>query len=494
MKKSYLKKSLAASLAALITLGSVSILGGCGNSSSDEDNPINLLEDTPIKIREGEKHGFVDSSGKIIVEPVYDYATEFYNGYACVGKDTGDFERVYKIVDKNGNDVITAEKDISCIDNKCWVIDDTLYDLDLQKISDDGIIGERIGDNYFTFDDIEKNKTFGVIDYKGKKIFKSKTASESDYLYVDTSYNSQYDEEYAVFDIVEHKFSGNQEKWGIYSPQSNKMIYDFQSEYNISDNNDNLFSLSDPKEESEMAKYIFIRNDEVFYESEPTEAYVGFEDDGGYILCFSEDNKTTYYNIFTKETSKNEDDLRLSDDDFKNIEGAEIFIDEEFREPLYEGSEYIVFEKDDKYGLAKGEEVILPAEYDDVNWGRDFIYTTEKQSGQQIIFFSKENKDNEVIVSEYDLKSGKIVNEFNGKDGFSSFDSIFCRFDDYQKNEQTVTNYFTGKSATFSKDDLIQRFSNYFIVLSETTSEVYNADLEKIYSTDFNEAHYLWAD
>lgn len=68
------------------------------------------------------RYGFTDTSGRVVVEPVYDYARDFEEGLAVVGRGKGE-ERRFGAIDRTGREVIAcAWDDVSdCADGRCRV-------------------------------------------------------------------------------------------------------------------------------------------------------------------------------------------------------------------------------------------------------------------------------------------------------------------------------------------------------------------------------------
>ena len=52
------------------------------------------------------KYGFIDKSGKVVIEPQFDGASNFSEGFACVEKDDK-----WGFIDKNGKVVIEPQFD-----------------------------------------------------------------------------------------------------------------------------------------------------------------------------------------------------------------------------------------------------------------------------------------------------------------------------------------------------------------------------------------------
>ena len=61
----------------------------------------------------GKHYGFIDKSGRVVIEPKYDYALAFTEGLSPVSIDDD-----FVIIDKKGNVVVTLDgeefSDVSC--------------------------------------------------------------------------------------------------------------------------------------------------------------------------------------------------------------------------------------------------------------------------------------------------------------------------------------------------------------------------------------------
>lgn len=75
------------------------------NIISNEPSPDYLIENRIRIIGKNKKIGFANDCGKIIIKPIFDYATSFNNGYAIVGEkcpDSSNKCNQYGYINKNG--------------------------------------------------------------------------------------------------------------------------------------------------------------------------------------------------------------------------------------------------------------------------------------------------------------------------------------------------------------------------------------------------------
>lgn len=111
---------------------------------SDEDGSIILA----IK---GEKYGYIDKNGKVLIDFVYDYATSFSKGMAYVEKDS-----IFSYIDKNGKVLFELKA--------------KNYSKNLEYTGDnDIIIGSEFSGDYATVTNIDSGEIF-IIDRAGKHV------------------------------------------------------------------------------------------------------------------------------------------------------------------------------------------------------------------------------------------------------------------------------------------------------------------------------------
>ena len=93
----------------MATLGAVISLTGCNSGKVDvityEDSKTWFHEDLICIVIDG-KYGYVDKTGKTVIEPKYDYAYSFYNGLAAVVVKDSDGVLKYGFIDKSGKYVV----------------------------------------------------------------------------------------------------------------------------------------------------------------------------------------------------------------------------------------------------------------------------------------------------------------------------------------------------------------------------------------------------
>ena len=72
------------------------------------DNGADYIAEGLFRMKKNNKVGFADTSGKIVIEPQYDFASPFENGKSTVCKGCVKVDHIYSggqwgVIDKNGN-------------------------------------------------------------------------------------------------------------------------------------------------------------------------------------------------------------------------------------------------------------------------------------------------------------------------------------------------------------------------------------------------------
>ena len=68
--------------------------------------------DSPILINKNGKYGYIDSKGKVLIKPKYEFAYPFYGDYALVV--VNDSEEKYNLIDKKGNVKLSVKSQYDC--------------------------------------------------------------------------------------------------------------------------------------------------------------------------------------------------------------------------------------------------------------------------------------------------------------------------------------------------------------------------------------------
>lgn len=425
-------------------------------------------EEGLILVEKDSKYGYIDTNGKFVIEPIYEYASSFYGNYAVVKaeieKDSLK-ETVYQLIDKKGNVKYTSEySDFEYIESKdIWIIEDKLFSGDLKQLTPDTVsidyneyYGYDDGDDsiYFEYED-SKDNTAGIMDVNGKKIYTYKYKSGESYFTFDID-KGKNDEFYCLVNI-------ENEKYGIVNCKTGKVIYDLTTNY-ISNDKTSMYEIKN-KETYDLVEYIVLNGDKIVYRTQKDESIY---------------HQGKYLEIYDRDTY---DDKYIDIKTGKELSEEPEYEDEEEVEEIDEWEEYTKLTKfscDKGYGIMNSDKVVLPCEYDSISYLDIDLYKYIKSKGKNYILVSKKDKYNL-----YDLDSKKVITNFNSDDVKLSSKSTFITFVNYNdsKTSYIIYNLVTGKSLKLTHSDY-SIHSNYITVDDEDSGKTkyYNTKLELIYT------------
>lgn len=416
-----------------------------------------------IHIEKDGKYGYISTQGEMVIEPKYNSATDFFGEYAIVSKNDNNQEK-YVVINKKEEEkfVLDTQEDIKYIaDYNIWIIKNKLYDKNLKQISEDEMVVSYVGKGYLSYIN-KKEKNAGVINVKGKEIYKHKFKNNNFNFSVLINENNQINEE--VYAVVTINDLNDKEENAIISCKNGKKLYNFTNE-KINANQDNIFEILD--ENNNIVSVMYIENNKIAYKLDGN-IKMSFNMPKYKILEINDKTKNTikFYNIITEE----------SFDYMPNFDENKIY-----SEKTIERTNYNIYLKNSKYGIMRKKRIIINAEYDEIQFLPINLYSyIEKKDKKQIVLLVK---DYSTIV--YDLKKKEEIFKFNSNIVFTSDKSSFIQAQDNDSNEKIVYNCITKKSMNFAQDLEIIRDINYIIVQDKTnnTKTYYNTDLVEFYKT-----------
>ncbi len=413
-----------------------------------------------IKYIENEKYGFMSPTGKGVIEPTYNFATDFHFGYAIVSNEKGKFS----FIDEKGKIKNTISKETE--DEPCfytyygiWQIGNSLYDTSLKTIYDKNVNLEYIGDGYFSFQDND-NKSSGIIDQNGKTTF----SWDKDYITVSLSSSSKHSKKYAIISDFE-----NTEK--IINLENGKEIFTLDDPDNkyLREEENNIFRIINRSENYKTDKWFYIKDDKIVYELDETIYNLELINPKDTILKidygeYDKDKKVIFYNYKTKENI-NEDDITP----YSDIEGT-----------MLDKYSLKIQENEGTYSLKKKNKTILSnskrIEFLDPNL-YEYVYYKAKKN---LVLEEKDGK-----VNLYDIKHDEIVNTFETRtvktNEFSTF-IVATNYDEggYNKTTYTIYNLITGKYLEVPVSSELELHTNYIIIKRNEKSTYYNSSLEPL--------------
>lgn len=457
---SNLKKIIAIVLILLIVIGGVFFLfKKLGHHSS-----IKIFDpNQPIIIKKDNKYGYINTKGKVIIEPTYEYATSFIGDYAVVKanvKQDGKEESLYQVIDKKGAVKAIAssyEGSIQYVpEYDIWIIKQQLYDGSLKKITDDNTLVTYKSGGYLSWINAEK-KTGGIMKPSGKVTYSYKLHDEETVISIIPS------ETDASLKKTYCQVAVDSKKYAIVNCDTGKMIYNFTDKY-ISVEDDNIFSIQTNMFYGRIST-MYIQNDKVAYQASSEDVDLSYNS-AGYIEIRDDskdyDNWYSYYDIKKKQvvnTRPSSSSNNLSE--FEKLTGLKEF-------SCNTGT-----------GLLKGNKVVLPGEWDDIDFFGDLLYQYLKSKGKNYILTEKDSKT--YIVN---LKNKKTVTEFNSSYIYDNDSSTFIYYTDSETSETVIYNLLTGKRYSTSSNNSLKVYSNYITITENNKTNYYNVDLKLIYTEE----------
>lgn len=452
-----------------------------GNSSPKADLDSIFNPDKPIIINDNKKYGYITAAGKMMIEPQYRDANDFYGDYAMVtidNPDTKSYDKtINQIIDKKGNVKIVAKNytkpkyfDVYNV----WLIDNVLYDSKLKKLSAEGAKVEYIDCGYFKYENSEKNES-GIITYKGKKVFKTAASSISTSL-SENEYNQ--DDLYVAVDI-----HNKPEKSVVVSLKTGDILFTLENSenYYLLEEGDGIFSYYDTKVSRgyENSVYLYFTNNKLAYQTTDKVEDVKISDyknkiieiDYGYDYeDLGKSQRRYYYDAKNK---------KMLDKDPDNSASSEL--NAALMENTYG---FKMFSSSGKYGLMIGNKIVIPCEYTEIKLLGDNLFNYMQSKGKNLVLLEKDNK---TIL--YNVKNSKSIITFDSNNVRDYNDSTFIEVILYANGSSTRTGYMvynllTGKSMTFDKDNEVFVESNYIEVKKDKKTTYYNTKFKQIYVTE----------
>ncbi len=436
----------------------------------------------PIPVKNGDKYGYIDTDGKILLDFNYKAADTFYGDYAVVGVDNPDktayYDTVYEVIDRNGNVKMTSDSYVApkyYEDAGVWVINNTMYDSKLNKLLDDGVDVKYLAYDYFQFINREKKES-GIIKSNGKKVY---TINES---YISSSISEN---EYNQDDLyAEIRTSGDNGKEMVISLKTNDVLFtlDDADKYYLNAEKDGIFTYYNHEQDDgyENKKYLVFMNNKLVYQTTEKVSDVKFLDYKNQILKISygydyrelgKEYLFDYYDIKSGSMLSSEPDNSSSDSD----------LEKEKREKDYGYKEFMC---SGKVGLKKDNKEVVSCDYYEIDYLNLNMFNYMKSKGQELVVLEKYD---ETIL--YDVKNSKTIESFDSltyvtPTGNTTFIDLSKYDDNFTKTGVHVYNLITNKSMDYSGDVNVSLKVNYIIVDDGTKQTYYNMDFKEIYSVE----------
>lgn len=435
-----------------------------GKGTGDKKIDSLFSSDSPIRVKKDKKYGYIDSNGNFIIQPQYDYATDYYGDYAEVALETtveDNKVKVYQIIDKKGNVKATAKysSDIEYVDDyDIWIINDQLYNGSLNKISADGIKVDYEKYGYLRWEN-DSNKTAGIMNTSGKVTYTYKFADGEDYLGVSPSDTDKtLKERYCRITIENNKY-------GIVNCNTGKVVYDYTDKY-ISDEDDNIFEVS-VKDNYEFVSIMYIQNDKIIYQSSSKNVDLYYSSYGYVQIRDDDKDYSQKYSYIDVSTGQITDKQPSSSNDTDDLDEWEEF------------SKLTKFSCSTGYGLMSGDKEKIPCEWSEIEYFDLLLYKYLSSNGKKYVMAKKDDK-----TYLLNLKDGKAAAEFNSTYIYTDSDSTFIYYEDSKTNKKIIYNLITGKSISVENETNLDTYSNYITLEEDGKLNYYNMNLKLIYTEE----------
>lgn len=460
---------IAVAAVVLLVVGFLVIKNLGGGAGSEKAAVKTLLDPKkPVLVEKSGKYGYVSHKGKVLIEPKYSEATEFYGKYAIVKVDDAEYDYTYQIINQKGKEQLKEAvigQPTYDPEYGTWIIDYRLYNSNLKPITKEGISVFEMSAGYYTYSNYDQERS-GIMNAKGKSLWDWKHSS----FYGDLS-ESMYDEK----DLYVAVKSYDDETEVIVSLKKGKIVYELENykRDNIHAESNGIFTIKD-EDSYDTKTWLYFKDGKLKYETSDSkiedievyddekqilELYYGYNDDY--------EREYKYYDVKAKEFVTDVEDK----DDYDEDEDLDLI-------ELTYG--FKPFESSDKYGIMSEDKILVPSKYDDVEFisYAPFLYMKEFKNKELVLF----EKDDKMIL--YDVKKNKEINTFDASSATTYEASSFIKlskYEDYDLEGYIVYNLITGEMKEYDEDAELEFGSNFYKEKNGSKDIYYNTDMEQIY-------------
>ena len=375
------------------------------------------LGDNLIKVEKDGKYGYIDSTGKLVIDYKYDEAYDFYYKYGIVRLNDK-----YYLIDEKGNTKFEGMYMSYAKDIGQYLIEGKLYNYKLKRISNYYNLNYLL-EGFYLFN--EEN-TSGIINYKGELIYKDSGHIEISFIEKDDYLSGLY--------VVAKR----NDLYGILNLYDGSIVVDYQSK-EITPLGNNFFKMDN--------EYLYVEENRVVAKSKNEMSLYNVEE--GILLI-----NNRLYSCFRQAYLDNVDiKEELSTDSLTNKEGI-------IKYRAYSG-----------VGLMdKNGKVLISPIYEDIRLlDRRLFNYIKKVTGNKVALLLLDGK-----TYLYSYNNKKILYVFDSIDIEIEKDSSFIKYVDNNGN-RLVYNLLSNKYGYYKQDN--EFYSNYMV----ENGKIYNIDLEKIY-------------
>ena len=370
-----------------------------------------------IKVEKDNKYGYINSDGELVLDYIYDMAEDFYYKYGIVKKD-----ETYYLIDEKGNTKFEGNNISYVKDIGEYLIDGTLYDYKLNKVSNYTNLSYLL-EGFYLFN---QDNVSGIINYKGKLIYKEDSNNIEILVKEKDSYLN------GLYAVIKKN-----NKYGIINLYNGMIIVEYQDKEIVPLGN-NFFKMNN--------EYLYLDENRVAARSK---------------------NEISFYNIKEEILNVNNKKYLLSTAEYRdNIDIPNITSTTKFENKT--GIEK--FLSVDGVGLIQNKKVLVSPIYKDITFiDYDIFKYVYKETGNKIVLLLLNDK-----TYLYSYNNKKILYIFDTDKIEIDNDTSFVKYTDSNGNH-FVYNLLSNKYGYYKEDSIF--FSNYML----DNGKIYNIELDKIY-------------
>ena len=370
-----------------------------------------------IKVEKDNKYGYINSDGELVLDYIYDMAEDFYYKYGIVKKD-----ETYYLIDEKGNTKFEGNNISYVKDIGEYLIDGTLYDYKLNKVSNYTNLSYLL-EGFYLFN---QDNVSGIINYKGKLIYKEDSNNIEILVKEKDSYLN------GLYAVIKKN-----NKYGIINLYNGMIIVEYQDKEIVPLGN-NFFKMNN--------EYLYLDENRVAARSKHEISFYNIKEE-----ILNVNNKK--YLLSTAEYRDNIDIPNItSTTKFENKTGIEKFLSV------------------DGVGLIQNKKVLVSPIYKDITFiDYDIFKYVYKETGNKIVLLLLNDK-----TYLYSYNNKKILYIFDTDKIEIDNDTSFVKYTDSNGNH-FVYNLLSNKYGYYKEDSIF--FSNYML----DNGKIYNIELDKIY-------------
>lgn len=370
-----------------------------------------------IIVEKDNKYGFINTNGDLVIDYIYDGGEDFYYKYGIVKKDDS-----YYLIDEEGNIKLKGNNISYVKDIGEYLVDGILYDYKLKKVSSYNNLS-YILEGFYLYN---MDNTSGIINYKGKLIYKEENGNIEIICKEKDSYLN------GLYAVIK-----KDNKYGIINLYNGMIIIEYQDKEIVPLGN-NFFKMNND--------YLYLDENRVAVKSR---------------------NEISFYNIVEGILNVNNKKYILERAEYRdNIDIQNVTSTTKFENETGI-TKYI---SKTGVGLIENNKVIVSPIYEDIVFIDYDIYNCVfNNTGNKIVLLLLDGK---TYLYSYNTK--KILYIFDTSSIEVNNNTSFIKYTDSNGN-RFVYNLLTNKYGYYKEDYIF--YSNYM----KTNGKIYNIDLEKIY-------------